>query len=368
MSKMGLWKYSIVTFLHFMAFGAETFGLTNDVNAVCSHTLLCSRNNTVRSPDKHGDVPTCCSTCSCEPCYHLSRDCCPDAPVTSTQDDPQNGKYDLKCLPLEDMLSEHIQPKKRLVFKPHYLTIQSCPKDYVDETYIDGCLNAEQFPQMADHVPVFNWKTFELYRNYHCAICNNVTDPIPWKLESTCLALYERNKPPETIVELRSVTESCDVLFKPPEYIKQEFKLCRTDSYEYIIKSCNQSGHWDEYDNDLSETCNLESCVSYFVTRQQQPAQESNMIVYKNQACFLCNSNESTRENITCLAENKWDENTELLPFKVTINVDTFVYTEMKAGEKSSQLRDEKKLRKQDQSCGVGRYMDPYKVIIKIYL
>ena len=358
---MDHWKCVVAIFLQILANGAVIVDLTKDFDVVCPHTQLCSRNTTAGS-DKKGVVPSCCSSCSCEPRCQFSRDCCPDAPISTVQDEMQKQDSDFKCLPLEDMLSTYLKPNKLQMLKPHYLAIQSCPEDYYNATHVNGCL-AEQFSRLVDYIPVVDWRSFKLYRNFHCAICNNITDPVAWQLESTCLALYKWNNLPAMVDELRSAIRSCDVLFKPPAYLQQKFHLCRTDSYADVIKSCNQSGQWDAYDDDLSQVCNMKSFVSYFIAQKQQPPQESDIVVYKNYACFLCNTNESMRENISCPAENQMDEKSELSTFMVTVNLDRFVYIEMKPDDlKTIQSSDNGKVTKPSQACGFGRYMDPYKV------
>ena len=349
--------------------GAVTFNLTRDFDVLCPHTQLCSLNKTA---DKNRNVPSCCSSCSCEPHCQLSRDCCPDALESAPLDDKEDEKSGLKCLPLENMLSAHIKPNKSLLLNPHYLTVQSCPKDYFNDTYAYGCY-ALRSSRLVDHIPVVDWWTGKLYRNFHCAVCNNITDPVPWKLESTCVALYEMNNLPETVEELRTSIGSCNALFKPPDYLQEELPKCRTDSYADVIKSCNQSGQWDALNDHLSEMCHSESYISYFIARQhsaEDTTHASDMVVFKNPACFLCNSNESTRENISCLRtekqENLLDDTSELtMPFRVTINVDNFVYIEMKKSEKLKIIQSsvDGELTKQRKFCGFGRYMDPYKVI-----
>lgn len=211
------------------------------------------------------------------------------------------------------------------------------------------------------------------FKNYHCAFCHNVTDPVPWKMDSTCIDLYQMNQLPDTIEKLLQVVNLCSVQFKPPIYLPQKPQRCRTDSYSIIISSCNQTGNWVKYDKYIVELCGLDTYIAYFIISRQsttgRPIDKSEMTIYKNPFCFLCNSNESAQGNLPCRSTKK----TELLPntidkkrkpsFQSTFDRDFLMYTEtMKEVLSVGIPNGQEQTTGSRKFCGFGKYMDPYKV------
>ena len=357
-----------LSFILCECFGA--FNLTTDFQKMCPSTQLChSIKNQLLALAKNDSKSSCCSSCSCEPQCKISRDCCPDVAELEEEGEDTDNDVEYKCLPLGDILPSEFDLNRNSVVADHFLTIQSCPKHYrsnhIKNIHRDGCYS-QSSSRVVDYIPVVSATTSRVYKNYHCALCHNVTDLVAWQLESNCLDLYLLERPPETMDKLIAVTQSCHLRLKPP--VSQAFTMftklptCRTDSYNDVISSCNQTGDWTTYDEYVYAKCISESFISYFFA-DSPSTMETKELIFKNPFCFLCNSKDNVLQSLTCTKAGKSKPDKQIPSFKATIPLEKLVYSAM-MNEDNTIMDIDGKPGQTDESrqCGLGQYLDPYKV------
>ena len=360
--------FGILIFISWKDYVSDSaFNFATDFKNVCPYIKTCSLNQTLYPANSK--VSSGCSACSCEPLCRIKRDCCPDYEDLDGIDHVSDDKIDMQCLPLENMLSNSSYADRALALSKHYLTIHSCPKGQSSNSHADGC-HSEFSSKVVDYIPVVDWRTSLIYKNYHCAYCHNITDPIAWNIDTTCLELYLVDTVPETVEALRNLMNDCDIRLKAPLGTHSELQLCRTDSYQNIIASCNQTGHWNYYDAYVFEKCNSEVYISLFY--DSSPLAEGNpeSLIYKNPFCFLCNSNESMSNNLQCKQAEKVGSLSDIkhveqpVSFKTMLDVNNLVYSEIFHSENLRLAVPDLDGIMPDglQHCGHGQFFDLYTV------
>ena len=347
----------------------SAFNVTSDVSNLSPYTERCGSNETTEW--EMGQFSSCSSACSCKPRCRLARDCCPDVDESVVSAKTSEDDVNTKCLPLKHMLSRSSSSDRLVIFSAHYLTVDSCPEGYLNTIHLNGCHN--RFPsKVIDNVPVASWRTSTVYKNYHCAVCNNVLDPLPWLIYSTCLDLYLLNSVPETIANLNRITGSCETFLIPPTGVKLDLQRCNTDSYEGIVSSCNQTGHWEFYDKYVWDKCNSDIHISLF----EADTEAAESVIYKNVFCFLCNHNGSALSDVTCrklqnfknISNSQSEKSTA--SFSTILNTESLMYSEVQHFENLSvPVADSSRAAVADSSgadtlpyCSIGEYYDLYKV------
>ena len=184
----------------------------------------------------------------------------------------------------------------------YYWMIASCPEDETNSEVLNKVENLCE-AQSLSSPPVTDKRTGLVYRNVHCAQCNNVpdTEQIIWPSEWLCNdALLNTLKSSGGTVDIDVLLAACNPsIFKEPPWIsdkKRAYPLRQCDGS--IIYKCqpppgtNTSS--EEY-RVLERFCRNKPGKARTITTAPG--------VYKNEYCALCSSPDMNRSNLQCPPE-----------------------------------------------------------------
>ncbi|KAL5012382.1 hypothetical protein ScPMuIL_010933 [Solemya velum] len=286
---------------------------------LCNPTILRSHNYT------YVDSTYCspCPPCFCDEwCYFLA-DCCLDIQLNMTKRFSNTTKYSdrgIVCTPeiRFDQTRMHKDPRS----SEEYLVIMECPDNFTDMELKDKCENPSANDSML-LVPVSSAKNGLAYRNIGCFDCHGAEHPVTWDLkirrckkpllqqklttasvvieealQSSCTMsyvpnldlLYQRTCVRKNLLHTCRETDTdpdidwaCENLYTNVDTRNQYANLfclrCNLDAQPKTKDSCNITGLWKIFDNNLNE-----GCINGIVEHMPQPLQN-----YKNVYCFLCN-------------------------------------------------------------------------------
>ena len=162
-----------------------------------------------------------------------------------------------------------------------YWMVTKCHPDYSNTSVIQLCNNPGLDGSLESVIPVILVTTDEVYRNKFCVLCNNVElhdNIIYWNLDiyaDKILKFPQEN----LLTTVRSNREN--IFFTPPKFIAKP-QPCYMPAY--TISKCNETGLWDQYDEDTELACNS------FIDSYNR--------TYKNIYCYKCNQ-EKNSQNIS---------------------------------------------------------------------
>lgn len=225
----------------------------------CPFVPLCNFSLDVSSKD------SCCEDCSCDipGCFDRG-DCCPDV-ITEEYTQPNTNREN--CIPkyLRDTIGDGI------------IAVDKCPQDS-DTELANNCtrLYTTDIKIFKEILPCTSNSTFEVYRNQYCAICNGEQmadlvffNPQVHVYRSDNTFIYSE----AVLIEMTLTVSGYEVEFKPL-YEQENF----TTSCEMTIDTCNVTGMWGFYDDNVRHACEAyKSMVKY------------NKVGFNNVFCALCN-------------------------------------------------------------------------------
>ncbi|KAL4226103.1 hypothetical protein ACF0H5_014090 [Mactra antiquata] len=242
--------------------------------SACPYISMCEFDLGVQYLQQYSKIrKDCCLACRCDyPVCLKDKSCCIDVVYRYTnksdwlRSDPEPQKTCEKMY-----LSDEAPPEHTLAVMMH----ASCPK-HTPETLLSNCtkIYIKDMHSFKEVVPVYYVDTQEMYRNVYCAYCHNISDD---KLQSLEVWL-ECNKPVSAssesdLIEYAMSEEKCYLRYRLSPEVVIALKYCM-----FTVRTCNQTGHWLFYDEDLEQACGL-----HFAPFQL------NGIKYQNVFCALCN-------------------------------------------------------------------------------
>ncbi|KAK3586377.1 hypothetical protein CHS0354_000901 [Potamilus streckersoni] len=238
----------------------------------CPHTDIC--NASFGFDESENMVPF-CGKCSCD--VDCRRECCPNIVADLDQLAVAEGN-ELECQYPVLQLSQ--QNRHSLFFPPQlsgYYFITDCPPGYNMEerekcrTLRNNCVMSEGF-DCFNVTPVTDIRSQLNYWNAFCASCHGIVNEnlLAWVSSLNCInslisdvSLIENN-----IYTIN--TNECNITFQPP-------KLYTPEKCTPRISSCNQTGFWAKYDEEIERLCH-------------SPLGSSFNSTYKNVFCMICNT------------------------------------------------------------------------------
>lgn len=239
---------------------------------------------------KNNEIGSCCQKCSCDPgCYTVGT-CCPDMDHLLAKDAVRLEPI-YACVFPEELLNI-----------PRNLSVHGKIYSNVPFRIIDSCPNkSDQFPKcenpetLQDYVIVADISNNYVYKNMHCARCNDVEKFTNWTLLTLCPELmWEFFKTVKDIHDF--ILKNCLLNARPPE----SFELEKSTCYFVDIKSIdkyNITGKWDTGNNALEEACLKERPTQNTVYRTLPPMATSYQI-FKNVYCYMCNVKQSQHDEV----------------------------------------------------------------------
>ena len=200
----------------------------------------------------------CCTKCYCDGKCGGRGDCCPDYNSTITDDHiPAGGLY--RCT--------HTNLKRARGLT--YLMVSRCLNNFTDDAIRKKCTD-ESASTLEHFLPVTNNYTNETYRNVYCALCNfDDTDSLtPWKVNLSCSQNAPSTISLPTLAQDILTQEGCNLIFEKP-------KTLLIDSCRDIYDSCNLTGFWPLFDQEIVDGCEF------------YKAEFANE--YRNIFCYICN-------------------------------------------------------------------------------
>ena len=255
-----IWAYSKKSETNddiFMQYLNETF------TELCPHIEFCSKADSINLTDEW--------PCSCRSDCYLYASCC--------QDSDRQIQETFECSALVYHMPETATP---LINGDNYgismyRQVTTCAQGFPQNTEtFEMCVNNKYAIEFEDVVAVSDVNG-NVYKNQHCAICNNVTTYILFDLHISCKeqlsnALFE-------VMNMPSLFESsCYIWFDSP---KPEIEI-QSRCFTPDVTSCNETGIWDNYDPNIDMACNSFTFLYRHTLKR--------LVIYKNIYCFLCNN------------------------------------------------------------------------------
>ncbi|XP_062578190.1 uncharacterized protein LOC134240106 [Saccostrea cucullata] len=223
---------------------------------VCDKSILSSLGIRI---DSDVVLPNRCPYCTCQEydCYSILSNypCCPDLFF-------QKG--------LVECTDTYVVPFR---FSYPDLVVSRCPVG--TEAILSGnCTKEHEDEDRLTQPPVASSTSWISYKNKYCALCHNETNYLEWVLTFKCLVPTDFNhlSSSEDLLSFAK-SESCGIHFEHPN-IGPYMKLCST-RYNKRIATCNVSGSWLHYDDQIQSAC--------------QSGYEGHYGMFKNIFCKICN-------------------------------------------------------------------------------
>ncbi|XP_035829707.1 uncharacterized protein LOC101852596 [Aplysia californica] len=181
------------------------------------------------------------------------------------------------------------------------LIVRGCPESYDDRRVISLCeaKAADLEVSRATLAHIFDPTTNATFYNSYCARCHNATRLVQWNLTVPCqhyLHVYTATDEDE-FLNLASRPESRCRVSQTPADPKNHYVLqCSPDWYYQVIRTCNVTGKWKDFDEDVVTACLALKDPIYKV----QIRSEGSSNVFKNIFCAICNADELPEFRTSC--------------------------------------------------------------------
>ena len=191
-----------------------------------------------------------------------------------------------------------------------YFIIDSCPNHMKYTPLQKKCAN-EDASTMDDFLWVTDNLSGKIFQNRFCALCHGVKHWTIWKVQTTCLEILTAGF--SNVLDFLLSENNCHIINVAPEGLELSPENFRCYISQYT--SCNLTGKWQQYDNDIAEAC-LSYTVPFFQLGDQ------GLTIYKNLFCFLCNSINTTTMYVDKSCPSR-DEIIFSRVFGAMVNLDT---------------------------------------------
>lgn len=226
---------------------------------LCGPEIICNKSilTSFHIPLLPFDGTTRCERCLCnEECASRfsPKKCCPDVYF-------RHGLRECQKL---NILSR----------EPDYkYAVSSCPVGTNDQLSLECSRNRSRV-NLLFNPPVSSNDSYVAYKNKYCASCNNASELVDWNVRFRCSSDPDFNylSTYQEIIDL-AIAESCDILYlSPVTYLDN----CQDN--ENVISTCNVSGTWMKYDEQIDKACqsSYAYCIGVFD-------------IFKNIFCSMCN-------------------------------------------------------------------------------
>jgi hypothetical protein len=145
-----------------------------------------------------------------------------------------------------------------------------------------------------DFVMVTDTTTGKVYRNKHCAECNDVWSYVMLKLVVNCKDSLSLTDVSTKEDRENYVMENCSLTSFPPDK-RMGVSYCIPDTR--VMSTCNVTGTWDVYDKEIETRCVVNS---YDQNKIFKFFSVSGVFYFANVYCFLCNVNSKVQRVDTC--------------------------------------------------------------------
>ncbi|KAH3868265.1 hypothetical protein DPMN_031406 [Dreissena polymorpha] len=257
----------------------------------CPNTPLCTYNATTSM-----ETGSCCQSCSCNitTCAD-TRDCCADIIDDVYFDINEDISVSSKqCIPFKYGLKYTGNGK---------FGITSCPL-HVKDTHTRLCKRKySENVSLQDLTPVYDNKTFTIYRNKYCAYCHGLDGNMFAYFDPNlrCNDLSGVNSNASDMLSTVLENEDCNIEFFTNE-TRYDFEL---GNCLPLIHDCNVTGNWKLYDAEIERACQI----------YKSPVEPWNGVMipllgyttrFQNIFCLLCNGFSETYTRSTCFKYNPY--------------------------------------------------------------
>ena len=182
----------------------------------------------------------------------------------------------------------------RFIDSQAYMMVVTCPDNFNDKFTIDKCSGGFNQKTLLDKIPVSSKLSGLTYRNKYCMLCNEKIQTryiTEWRAEIVYSGAFLHRQfihNPDTVVDTLKEKEQafCNLHFTPVD----ENLTRRCNAFD-VIKSCNETGLWDIYDDLMERVC-LDGYPSPIINRIG-----SQRLTFKNIGCLYCNMQKDMNEN-----------------------------------------------------------------------
>lgn len=260
---------------------ADSYTRINTTNILYQYSLLCGPAfsndgaNIWNLPEISTDYNI-CPICSRNKHCFADDNCCPD--------------LELK-FPLTNCVSEIIYSSNTTLFVENKCEIIStCPKGANINTSLQ-CTKLRSVDGKVQYPPVTSRKYFVSFHNEFCALCNDIKQFIPWKLNINCDIKFDVFADVDEIVT-KALEKECTISYVPADILSAMVKPCRN---RHLINKCNVTGTWRQQNKDIEYACQ---------------ALKNPFPPYKNIFCYMCNPPElqATDSIDSCNMTELWTE------------------------------------------------------------
>jgi hypothetical protein len=166
--------------------------------------------------------------------------------------------------------------------------ISSCPDTFTDQEVVANCERPENYADFYKLQPVTSLSSNETFKNLDCALCNaeDRESVVTWQPKISCKRatdIFQITSWDELRKRLLDYSPTCFLDFVPPSLIyKDRSKRCYKE--DVLIKTCNYTSEWIEYDASIASGCHMDYNDPYIYCRVKEVG-----LVYKNVFCAMCN-------------------------------------------------------------------------------
>ena len=160
-----------------------------------------------------------------------------------------------------------------------------CPQESTDPSLQRACDSGKG--EFTIDEPVTDPTTRIIYRNKACAECHGVNSFTPWPLQIACrhFQLFYMVKSEQELLHRIKGTGLCSVNHIPPSDVVQPESIAFfSSSYDHtdtVIRTCNVTGLWAEFDLEVHAACVTYTALVFRV--------RVNSSDYTNLFCAMCN-------------------------------------------------------------------------------
>ena len=180
-----------------------------------------------------------------------------------------------------------------------YQMVTSCPDGYQNISTVQKCSNSSINENLFDIIPVTSALTQTTYVNKHCLWCNEragvkeswISVWKPVLVEGYRILVNHFKENPQSILNSLNEFSNRNIHFVPLNSTIQYVTPCQA----FDVSSCNLTGLWNVYDNQIESVCKLG--LDLPVVAQISGIRKA----YKNAACVLCNQSPNNKDrNKSC--------------------------------------------------------------------
>ena len=271
-----------------MNFDAAHIENINVTNILHQYSLLCGpafvddAMNIWKFPKISEDVNI-CPVCSCSSDCFVYNNCCPDLEIQFSSSDCRNIII--------------YSSNNTIKLENKYAIVSKCPKG-ADTSLLHLCTKSRDIEDGLLYPPVTSTTYLLTFKNKFCALCNDIKQFIPWKLNFTCDIKFNFTTTVNEIVTT-AIKHQCSISYIPGQSLSDKVKPCKES---LLINKCNVTGTWEQYNRNVEYACG----------RLNNP-----LPPYRNIFCYMCNPPKMSQFvpihncNVTGLWEKR-DENIDI--------------------------------------------------------